>query len=189
MAGLSRIGGLEIGTDKTSRICLRSAEAYMRDTIIIRERFPSREDAVEARQKLEVAGFVHDSINLMRVGDQYELAIHTRPENRDRVQECLSGSDFMFEARRYGRELSEPAPSPGQIALLFGVVAGIGAGVYYAYTRQRDLYAATYPSGEREAVRRLYQAHHEEHERGTDTRTFPAGQRFQEHSPGLTSNA
>jgi len=43
----------------------------------------------------------------------------------------------MFEARRYGRE---HAPSANQIALLFDVVAALGAGVYYAYTRQRDLY-------------------------------------------------
>ena len=42
----------------------------------------------------------------------------------------------MFEARRYG---SEHAPSANQIALLFDVAA-LGAGVYYAYTRQRDLY-------------------------------------------------
>jgi hypothetical protein len=135
----------------------------MRDTIIIRERFLSREDAVEARQRLEYAGFAHNSINLMRIGDQYELAIHTRPENRNRIEECLSGSDFMFEARRDGRA----APSPGQIALVFGVLAAVGAGVYYAYTRQRDLYGAIYPSEDRSAVRRLYRAHREEHERGS----------------------
>ena len=131
----------------------------MRDTIIIRERFYSRDDAEEARERLEYSGFAHSSINIMRIGDEYELAIHTRPENRDQVQDCLSRLDFMSEARRYGREMSEHAPSPSQIALLFGIVGAVGAAVYYAYTRRRDLYAETYPARDRSAVRRLYEAH------------------------------
>jgi hypothetical protein len=139
----------------------------MEDTTTIRETFASRDEAEEARARLEYGGFARNSMNIMRVDDQYELAIHTRPENRDRVQECLSGSDFMFDAARYGREIREHTPSPGQMALLFGVVAAVGAGVYYAYTRQRDLFAATYPSEDRSAVRRLYEAHREEHERGS----------------------
>ena len=142
----------------------------MQDTIAIRETFASRDEAEEARERLEYGGFARNSMNIMRVDDQYELAIHTRPENRDRVQECLSGSDLMFEAHRYGREISEHAPSPGQMALLFGVVAAVGAGVYYAYTRQREFFAAP---GHRSAVRRLYEAHREEHERGTSDCDLP----------------
>src|SRR5215203_5801653 len=49
------------------------AEAHMRDTIIIRERFYSRDDAEEARERLEYSGFAHSSINIMRIGDKYEL--------------------------------------------------------------------------------------------------------------------
>ena len=41
----------------------------MRNTIIIRERFSSRDDAEEARQRLEYAGFAHNSINITRIGD------------------------------------------------------------------------------------------------------------------------
>ena len=41
----------------------------MRDTIIIRERFSGRDDAEDARQMLEYAGFAHSSINIMRIGD------------------------------------------------------------------------------------------------------------------------
>jgi hypothetical protein len=159
----------------------------MRDTIIIRERFSSRDDAEEARERLEYAGFAHSSINIMRIGSEYELAIHTRPENRERVQDCFNGSDLMFEARRYGREISEHAPSPGQSALLFGVIAAVGAGLYYAYTRRRDLYAETYPSWTRAAVRRLYEAHREEHERGAATRSYEGTQGF--GSPGLNRDS
>ena len=134
----------------------------MRDTIIIRERFFSRDDAEEARQRLEHAGFAHNSINITRIGDDCELAILTRPENRARVQDCIEGShDLIFEARRYGRQISEHVPSPGQTALLFSVIGAAGAALYYAYSRRRDLYAETYPSRDRSAVRRLYKAHRE----------------------------
>jgi hypothetical protein len=139
----------------------------MEDTITIRETYSSRDEAEEARERLEDGGFARNSMNIMRIGDHYELSIHTRPENRDRVQDYIEGSDFMFEARRYGRQISEHAPSPGQTALLFGVIGAVGAALYYAYTRRRDLYAETYPSRDRSAVRRLYEAHREEHERGT----------------------
>ncbi len=159
----------------------------MQDTIIIRETFSSRDDADEARDRLEYGGFARNSMNIMRIGEQYELAIHTRPENRQRVQDYISGSDVMFQARRYGREISEYAPSPGQTALLFGAIAAVGFGLYYAYTRQRDLYAQTYPSGQRSAVRRLYEAHREEHERGTATRRQGGSQGF--GSPGLNRDS
>ena len=134
----------------------------MENKIIIRETFSNRDDAEEARDRLEYGGFARNSMNIMRIGDQFELSIHTRPENRDRVQDCIEGSDFMFEARQYGRQLIEHAPSPGQTALLFGVIGALGGMLYYAYTRRRDLYAETYPSRDRSAVRRLYEAHREE---------------------------
>lgn len=133
----------------------------MRNTIIIRERFSSRDDAEEARQRLEYAGFAHNSINITRIGDDYELAIHTRPENRARVQDCMERSDLRFEARRYARQISEHSPSPSQTALLFGVVGAVGGVLYYAYTRRRDLWATSYPPRDRWAVRRLYEAHRE----------------------------
>ena len=97
------------------------------------------------QSELEYAGFAHSSINIMRIGDDYELAIHTRPENRGRVQDCMEPSDFMVSARRYARQISEHSPSPGQTALLFGVVGAVGSVLYYAYTRRRDLWATTYP--------------------------------------------
>jgi hypothetical protein len=98
-------------------------------------------------------------MNIMRIGDLFELTIHTRSENRQMVQECVNASDVMFEARRYGRQASDYTPSAGQSVLLVGVIGAIGAGLYYAFTRQRDLYAQTYSSRDRSDVRGLYQAH------------------------------
>ena len=81
----------------------------MQDTIIIRETFSNRDDAEGARERLEYAGFARNSMNITRLGDQFELAIHTRPEKRQRVQDCIDASDVMFEARRYARKMSEHA--------------------------------------------------------------------------------
>jgi hypothetical protein len=160
----------------------------MQDTITIRETFSSRDDAEDARERLESAGFSRNSMNLMRSGDRFELTIHTRPENRQRVRDCIEASDVMFEMRRYGREIADHAPSPGQSALLVGVIAAIGAGLYYAYTRQREIYAQTYPSRRRSAVRSLYEAHREEHEHGNTQRAGTAGQRPADRSPGTRSD-
>ena len=65
-------------------------------------------------------------MNIMRIGDLFELTIHTRSENRQRVQECVNASDVMFEARRYGRQASDYTPSAGQSVLLVGVIGAIG---------------------------------------------------------------
>jgi hypothetical protein len=161
----------------------------MQDTIIIRETFSNRDDAEGARERLEYAGFARNSMNITRLGDQFELAIHTRPEKRQRVQDCIDASDVMFEAQRYARKMSEHAPSGGQTVVLVGVIAAVGAALYYAYSRQRDIYAQRYPSAQRSAVRSLYQAHREEHQHGSTHRPDTGGQRFADRSPGLRSDA
>ena len=156
----------------------------MQDTITIRETFSNRDEAEDARERLESAGFSRNSMNLIRSGERFELTLHTRPENRQRARDCIEASDVMFEMRRYGREIADHAPSPGQSALLVGVIAAIGAGLYYAYTRQREIYAQTYPSRRRSAVRSLYEAHREEHEHGRARRGDATGQRLADRSPG-----
>ena len=133
----------------------------MQQTVTIREVFSSRDDAEEARERLEYEGFARNSMNIMRIGDHFELTIHTRPENQQRVEELIDASDMLFEARRYGRHLGENAPSAAQSVLVVGVLAAICAGLYYAIRRQRDIYAQTYSARQRSAVRSLYQAHRE----------------------------
>ena len=133
----------------------------MQEPITVRETFLSRDEAEEARERLEYGGFARNSMNIMRVGDQFESSIRTRLENRQRAQECLDEVSGAFETGWYGREVSEYTPSAARSVLLVGVIAAIGAGLYYALTRQRDIYAHTYPSRQRSAVRGLYRAHRE----------------------------
>ena len=162
----------------------------MHETIIVRETFSSRDDAEEARERLEYGGFARNSIDITRIGDQFELAMHTRPENRRKAQDLLDGSDYAFEARRYGREIREHAPSASQSLLLIGGVAAIGAALYYAFSRQRDIYAQTYSSRQRSAVRGLYQAHREEDQRRVPARSSESGRRqFVDRPPGFRSDA
>jgi len=129
----------------------------MQNTIGIRTAFSTRDDAEDARERLEYGGFARNSMNIKRIADQFQLEIHTRPENRRRVQECIEASDTMSEAWRYGHH----APSHRQSALLVGVIAAIGAGLYYAYTRRRDLYAQIAPAFEPAGVQPLDEARRE----------------------------
>ena len=64
--------------------CPAMAEPHVRDTFMIRARFSSRDDAAEACQRLEYACFAHNSISIIRIGADYELAIYTRPEDERR---------------------------------------------------------------------------------------------------------
>jgi len=84
----------------------------MQEPITVRETFLSRDEAEEARERLEYGGFARNGMNIMRVGDQFESSIRTRLENRQRAQECLDEVSGAFETGWYGREVSEYTPSP-----------------------------------------------------------------------------
>ena len=89
--------------------------------------------------------------NTTRTGNDDELAIHTRPENRARVQDCIQGPDHIIEAAgRAAKSARRALPRPNRIALQRHCRRG--GCPYYAYTRERDLYAETYPSRDRSAV-------------------------------------
>jgi hypothetical protein len=66
------------------------------------------------------------------------LAIHTRPEHAQRVQDCINSSDLMLQAARYGRLLGEHAPSAGQSLLLLGGIATTAVALVYAFSRNRQ---------------------------------------------------
>jgi hypothetical protein len=144
----------------------------MAGATIIRETFSSRDDAEEARQRLEYGGFARNSIDLIRRRDQYELAIHTREANRQRVLDCIDGSRPMFAAPQYAQAW-KAMPSAGGSLLLVGAIAGLGAGLYYAFTNRRSLFAQTYPAEDRLAVRKLY----EENRRPAKARTVGSSRR------------
>jgi hypothetical protein len=156
----------------------------MQDTTTIRETFSDRDGAESARERLEYAGFARNSIDIMRVGDQLELTIHTRPENRQRAEDCINASDIAFAARRYGRQALDAAPAAGQTLLLLGAVAATGAALYWAFSRNRE-----YLEEARRWASDTY-----EHWQGDDDRQ-PRGRnrdyngRFADRSPGLRSDA
>jgi hypothetical protein len=157
----------------------------MQETVIIREMFSSRDDAEDARERLQYGGFARNSMKIMRIGDEFELEIHTRPEHRDRVEGCINASDAAFQTRKFGRKAMEAAPSAAQSLLLVGTIAAGAAALYYGFTRRRDIRAQAYPAQERSAVRRLYQAHREEHEGARTGRTWERTERVSGRAPAL----
>jgi hypothetical protein len=110
----------------------------MSNTIIIRKTFASRDDAHSARDRLEYGGFPRESIAVFRVGERFELAIHTRPEHAQRVQDCINSSNFVLQAAHYGSLLREHAPSAGQSMLLLGGIAATAVALVYAFRRNRQ---------------------------------------------------
>jgi hypothetical protein len=110
----------------------------MANTIIIRKAFSSRDDAEGARDRLHYGGFPREDIAIVGVGEQFELAVHTRPEHAQGVQDCINSSDLMLQAARYGRLLREHAPSVGQSLLLLGGIATTAVALVYAFSRNRQ---------------------------------------------------
>jgi hypothetical protein len=110
----------------------------MANTIIIRKAFSSRDDAEAARDRLHYGGFPREDIAIVGVGEQFELALHTRPEDAQRVQDCINSSDLMLQAARYGRLLREHAPSAAQSLLLLGGIATTAVALVYAFSRNRQ---------------------------------------------------
>jgi hypothetical protein len=72
-----------------------------------------------------------------------------------------------IKAPRYDRNVGEHVSR--QSILLMGALAALGVGFYYAYTRQREIFAQRYPLGQRRAVRSLYEAQRNRTERGETT--------------------
>jgi hypothetical protein len=152
-----------------ARSLVLQKEDHMQKAITVRETFASRVNAEQARERLEDCGFARNSMNIIRAGSDFELAIRTRPENADRVQGCIESSGLMEEARLYSTEMRGYTPSVAQSIVLVGALAALGGGLYYAYTRQREI-GLRYPAGQRKAVQSLYRAHRAplEHSSKTD---------------------
>jgi hypothetical protein len=158
----------------------------MPNTIIIRKVFHTREDAEAARERLQYGGFAREDIAVVGVGGQFDLAVHTRPEHAQRVQDCINSSDFMVQAARYGRVLREHAPSAGQSLLLLGAVAGTAFALVYALRRNHERWVNDTTNIDRRWDRpdRLADTRYEDRRSRTDQRLGAASQGF--GSPGLS---
>ncbi len=63
--------------------------------------FPTREDAEQAVQRLSSAGFARNSIDLEhRQDDSWEVTVHTKPHNTERVNALLRASSPMYAVER-----------------------------------------------------------------------------------------
>lgn len=91
--------------------------------------FPSRKAADQAVHRLVSSGFARNSIDLQRhdEDDGYDLAVHTREENLERVERLIRTSAPAFALQRFGSgALANARMHP--IALLgAGLAAGIVA--------------------------------------------------------------
>jgi hypothetical protein len=77
-------------------------EALMaKNTTLAWASFPTREEAEQARQRLEENGFARNSIEIDRRQDgTFTVEVHTREENLPRVEQLLHTSAPMYAARR-----------------------------------------------------------------------------------------
>jgi len=156
----------------------------MQNTIIIRKVFHTRDDAEAARERLQYGGFAREDISVFGVGEQFDLAIHTRPEYAQRVRDCINSSILTLQAARYGRVLREHAPSAGELLLLLGAVAGIAFALVYALRRNHERWVNDASNVDRRWDRpdRLADTSYEDR-RSASNQRFGASQGF--GSPGL----
>jgi hypothetical protein len=75
----------------------------MPNTMIARGSFPTRKAADQAVQRLVSSGFARNSIDLERHDDDggYDLMVHTRRENLDRVEHLIHTSPSAYNIRSF----------------------------------------------------------------------------------------
>jgi hypothetical protein len=75
------------------------AEKLMSTSILTSVAFPSLKAARVVRDRLIRAGFARNSIDIERHGEEFEVSISTREENRARAERILSGSPLGNDLR------------------------------------------------------------------------------------------
>lgn len=74
-----------------------------KNTTLIWASFPSRDLADQAVHRLEHAGFARNSIDLDRREDGgWNVGVHTREQNLERVRDLLHSSNRLFALNQYG---------------------------------------------------------------------------------------
>src|SRR5688500_6972499 len=88
--------------------------------------FPSRRSADQAIHRLVSNGFARNSIDLRRrqEDDSYHVAVHTRPENLERVERLIHASPSMYGIRQAASGASQTATAHPLILLGAGALAG-----------------------------------------------------------------
>lgn len=105
--------------------------------IPVREAFSNRGAAEAARDRLEYGGFTRNRVQLMRLGDEFVLITFASSEDeKQHARDLMNNTGWVPDwASRYGRQIAQHAPSPGQTLLGLSLLAGAGAALYWAVTR------------------------------------------------------
>lgn len=98
----------------------------MPNTTVASATFPSRRAADQAVHRLVSGGFARNSIDLRRHddGESYDLEVHTRQENLDRVEQLIHSSATMYSVRRTASEAVQTVRSHPIVLLGAGILAG-----------------------------------------------------------------
>lgn len=106
----------------------------MPNTTVASGSFSSRRAADQAVQRLVTSGFARNSIELQRhpYDDGYDVMVHTREENRHRVQHLIETSVPRHAFERGLSEAAHSARSHPFLILGAGVLAGLALYSLYA---------------------------------------------------------
>lgn len=119
--------------------------------------FPTREDAEQAIQRLSSGGFARNSIDLDRRQDgRWEVTVHTRPHNTERVNALLRAPSPMYAVER--RNSGTVESLMGNPLVLAGAAALAGTIIYSLLPgNRRSVVQAVrrFPSQVRETVENL----------------------------------
>jgi hypothetical protein len=98
--------------------------------------FPTRDEAEQARRRLEENGFARNSIEIDRRQDgTFTVEVHTREENLPRVEQLLHTSAPMYAARQFGSDVMRTATTNPLV--LIGGAALAGLVIYNLLPRNR----------------------------------------------------
>ena len=86
--------------------------------------FTSHKAARAARERLVRAGFARNSIDIDRHGDEFEVSITTREENRARAERVLSRQVAGTRLREVGAQAVDAFNGQRTLALGLAVLAG-----------------------------------------------------------------
>jgi len=98
----------------------------MPSTRVASATFSSRHAADQAIQRLVSSGFARNSMDLRRHDDDdgYDLEVHTRAENLERVERLMHTSAPLYALRQAGTGAVQTARSHPIVLLGAGILAG-----------------------------------------------------------------
>ena len=99
----------------------------MPNTTVAWGSFPTRKAADQAVQRLIGSGFARNSIDLQRHDEDegYDLAVHTRPDNLERVERLIQTSGPAYTLQKFGSGAVRNARSHPFALLGAGLVVGV----------------------------------------------------------------